>query len=322
VWKRRRPAIQVKSDAQLALMREAGLVVGRTLERLRAEVRPGISTADLDEIAEESIRSAGATPSFKGYHGFPATICTSVNEAIVHGIPSSKLILRDGDVVSIDCGAIVEGWHGDAALTVPVGEITPEVARLLTDCEDALWQGLAAGSAGSRLSDISHAIETHVRSHGDYGLVEEYVGHGIGTEMHMDPSVPNYGKPGSGPELEHGMCFAVEPMINLGSRHTRLLDDGWTVKTADGRTSAHFEHTFAVTSSGPWVLTALDGGRERLAGLGVTPSEFATEPVAGVSASAAEATAVPTPVGPPTPGLSPAGSFEATRSTPHPSPGE
>lgn len=297
MWKRRKPAIQIKSDAQLAVMREAGLVVARTLELLRTEVRPGVSTAQLDEIAETFIRDTGATPSFKGYHGFPATICTSVNEAIVHGIPSPEIVLDEGDVISIDCGAIVDGWHGDAAITVPVGEITEELARLLQVCEDALWHGLAAGRAGARLTDISHAVERYVRAQGRYGLVEEYVGHGIGTEMHMDPSVPNYGKPGRGPQLQHGMCFAVEPMINLGTHETRVLDDGWTVKTADGRASAHFEHTFAVTDSGPWVLTALDGGRERLAQLGVPVSALASG--AGREAEAGTAAQAPSPAGSP-----------------------
>ncbi|MEV5746553.1 type I methionyl aminopeptidase [Actinoallomurus sp. NPDC052308] len=260
MWKKRKPAIQIKSRGELDVMREAGLVVGRTLQRLTEAVKPGITTADLDAIAEESIRSAGATPSFKGYQGFPACICTSVNEEIVHGIPSPSKVLTEGDVISIDCGAIVDGWHGDSAVTVPVGEITPEEHRLLEVCEESMWRGLAAGLAGGRLSDIGHAVETYVRGQGDYGIVEEYVGHGIGTEMHMDPAVPNYGLPGRGPVLVPGMCFAVEPMVNLGTAETLLLDDDWTVITGDGRRSAHFEHTFAVTEDGPWVLTALDGG--------------------------------------------------------------
>jgi methionyl aminopeptidase len=260
VWKKRKPAIQIKSRDQLAVMREAGLVVGRTLQRLTEEVRPGISTADLDAIAEESIRSAGATPSFKGYHGFPATICTSVNEEIVHGIPSPDKVLRDGDIISIDCGAIVDGWHGDSAVTVPVGEIAPELQRLIEICEESMWRGIGAGLADGRLSDIGHAVEAYVRDQGDYGIVEEYVGHGIGTQMHMDPPVPNYGEAGHGPQLVPGMCFAVEPMINLGTAATVLLGDEWTVVTGDGASSAHFEHTFAVTEDGPWVLTALDGG--------------------------------------------------------------
>ena len=260
MWKKRKPAIQIKSRDQLAVMREAGLVVGRTLQRLTEEVRPGISTADLDAIAEESIRSAGATPSFKGYHGFPATICTSVNEEIVHGIPSPDKVLRDGDIISIDCGAIVDGWHGDSAVTVPVGEIAPELQRLIEICEESMWRGIGAGLADGRLSDIGHAVEAYVRDQGDYGIVEEYVGHGIGTQMHMDPPVPNYGEAGHGPQLVPGMCFAVEPMINLGTAATVLLGDEWTVVTGDGASSAHFEHTFAVTEDGPWVLTALDGG--------------------------------------------------------------
>jgi methionyl aminopeptidase len=261
LFKKRKSAIQIKTDEQLEGMRAAGLVVAQTLERLAEAAKPGITTADLDEIAEDSIRSAGATPSFKGYLGFPASICASVNEEIVHGIPRPDKVLRQGDIISIDCGAIVDGWHGDAAVTVPVGDIDAELAGLLDVCKEALWRGLAAGQAGGRLTDISHAIETYVRSQGRYGIVEEYVGHGIGTEMHMDPPVPNYGKPGQGPLLEPGMCFAVEPMVNLGTRETLLLDDEWTVITQDGRPSAHFEHSFAVTEDGPWVLTALDGGR-------------------------------------------------------------
>jgi methionyl aminopeptidase len=267
VWKRRRPAIQIKSPEQIELMRAAGLVVGRTLERLKEAVKPGMTTTDLDDIAEDSIRSEGAIPSFKGYQGFPATICTSVNEEIVHGIPSTAKVLKDGDLISIDCGAIVEGWHGDSAVTVAVGEITADRQRLMDVCEESLWHGLAAGRVGARLSDISHAIETYIRAQGPYGIVEGYTGHGIGTEMHMDPVVPNHGAPGRGPELVPGMCFAVEPMVNLGSRHTWELEDGWTVVAQDGRPSAHFEHTFAVTDDGPWVLTALDGGRDRIAEL-------------------------------------------------------
>ncbi len=266
---RKRPMIQLKTPAQVERMREAGLVVGRTLEVLRAAVAPGVSTRDLDALAEQSIRGAGAIPSFKGYHGFPATICASVNDEIVHGIPG-KRVLREGDIVSLDCGAIVEGWHGDAAVTVPVGECDPALVELIGVCEDAMWAGLAAARAGGRLSDISHAVESTIRRRGDYGVVEEYVGHGIGTELHQEPQVPNYGKPGKGPRLEPGLVLAVEPMVNAGGRHNRLLDDGWTVVTADGRPSAHYEHTVAVTDAGPWVLTAIDGGRERLSKLGVS----------------------------------------------------
>jgi methionyl aminopeptidase len=272
--------IQIKSEAEIALMRQAGLVVGRTLERLQAAVRPGMTTADLDAIAEESIRGEGAIPSFKGYRGFPACICTSINAEIVHGIPSPTAVIRDGDVVSIDCGAIVDGYHGDAAVTVPVGDVKPELLELLRVTEESLWRGMAAARLGGRLMDISRAIEDYVRSQphplaskgggASWGIVEEYVGHGIGTEMHQDPQVYNYvgRKMPRGPELVRGLALAVEPMINLGTRKTRVLDDQWTVVTQDGAPSAHFEHTFTLTEQGPWVLTALDGGKERLSALG------------------------------------------------------
>ena len=268
----RKSAIELKSPDEFDRMRAAGLVVADTLSRLRESVEPGMTTGDLDVIARESILAAGATSSFLGYHGFPAVICTSVNDEIVHGIPGGRVI-DDGDVVSIDCGAIVNGWHGDAAFTMAVGDMSEDVRRLLDVTEDALWQGIAKAVAGGRLSDIGHAVESHVRGVGDYGIVEEYVGHGIGTAMHMDPSVPNYGQPGHGPKLVAGMALAIEPMVNLGGRHTRTLDDEWTVVTLDGTSSAHFEHTVAITVDGPWVLTAHDGGAARLSALGVpTPA--------------------------------------------------
>lgn len=266
--------IQIKSDSEVAMMREAGLVVGRTLAALRAAARPGVTTAELDELAETSIRKAGAVPSFKGYQPhpavppFPGSICASVNDEIVHGIPGPR-VLRDGDVISIDCGAILDGWHGDAALTVAVGEVPEEVRELLRVCEESMWRGFAAARLGGRVSDISHAVESYVRSQGSYGIVEEYGGHGIGTEMHQEPHVLNYGRPGRGPRLQKGLVLAVEPMLTLGSRHTRELDDHWTVSTTDGNVAAHFEHTFTLTDDGPWVLTALDGGRSRLGDLGV-----------------------------------------------------
>jgi methionyl aminopeptidase len=260
----REPPIQIKTPGQLAVMREAGLVVAHALRTLAAAVEPGISTADLDALAEREIRAAGAVPSFKGYYGFPATICTSVNDQIVHGIPSPSVLLAAGDVISIDCGAIVGGWHGDAAVTVGVGPVDDQVAGLLDACEQALWQGLARAVPGSRLTDISHAVESSARASGAYGIVREYVGHGIGSQMHMDPPVPNYGKPGRGPELREGMALAIEPMLVLGQRQTRQLADGWTVVTADGTWSAHFEHTVAITADGPWVLTAQDGGASGL----------------------------------------------------------
>jgi len=259
---RREPAIEVKTAAQLAAMAEAGRVVARALSAAAAAAAPGVSTAALDAIAAREIRAAGAAPSFLGYHGFPATICACVNEEIVHGIPRATRRLRDGDVVSIDCGAIVDGWHADAALTVPVGAVGAELRLLIDGCERALWHGLAAARPGARLGDISHAVEQSARAAGSYGIVEDYGGHGIGSEMHMDPPVPNQGRPGRGPVLAEGMALAIEPLLVLGSPGTRLLDDGWTVVTDDGGPAAHFEHTVAITAGGPQVLTAADGGRE------------------------------------------------------------
>jgi methionyl aminopeptidase len=252
-------------------MAEAGQVVASALSAAAAAVAPGVSTAELDAIAAREIRQAGATPSFLGYHGFPATICACVNDEVVHGIPRPDRRLRDGDVVSIDCGAVVDGWHADAALTVPVGAAAAALARLMDGCERALWHGLAAARPGARLGDISHAVQRCARSAGRYGIVEDYGGHGIGSEMHMDPAVPNQGRPGRGPALAEGMALAIEPLLVLGSPGTRLLDDGWTVVSGDGSPAAHFEHTVAITADGPWVLTAADGGREGFARLAQQP---------------------------------------------------
>jgi methionyl aminopeptidase len=249
-------------------MRRAGIVVGETLDLLRAAVRPGVTTGELDSIAEDHIRSRGATPNFLHYHGYPATICASVNDEVVHAIPGDR-VLGEGDVVSLDCGAIVDGWHGDAAITVGVGAVAPDVEAMMDVCEEALWRGLASVRLGDRLTDISHAIESYVRSNGPYGIVEDYVGHGIGSAMHMPPNVPNFGKPGRGPRLVEGMALAVEPMITLGTIETTTLDDEWTVVTDDGSWAAHFEHSFTLTSHGALVLTALDGGAAKLAELGV-----------------------------------------------------
>jgi methionyl aminopeptidase len=260
--------IQLKTPEQVQAMRRAGLVVAELLELLRDAVHPGVTTADLDAAAAAHIKARGATPNFLNYNGFPATICASINEEIVHGIPGNR-VLNEGDIVSLDCGAIVNGWHGDAAITVPVGEVAPELTELMAVTEGALWHAFASVRLGGHVSDIGHAVESYVRAHGDYGIVEEYVGHGIGTEMHQDPNVPNYGRAGRGPELVQGLVLAVEPMVNLGGRETRQLDDGWTVVTQDGQRSAHFEHTFTLTPEGPWVLTALDGGRSRFEALGV-----------------------------------------------------
>jgi methionyl aminopeptidase len=254
MFARRRPPIEVKTPAQLDLMRVAGLVVARTLAALAGAVAPGVTTAELDKLAEVSIRDAGAVPSFLGYQGYPATICTSVNDEVVHAIPSPDRVLRDGDLISIDCGAIVDGWHGDAAVTVGVGTITDEHARLIAACERALWTGIDAARPGARLGDISHAVE---QASAGYGVVLGYTGHGIGTAMHMDPPVPNYGRPGRGPRLVPGMALAIEPMLTLGAQETDVLADDWTVVTADGSWAAHFEHTIAITPEGPKVLTAL-----------------------------------------------------------------
>src|SRR3984957_4445275 len=261
---RRGPSIQIKTPEQFAVMREAGLVVAHTLAAVAAAVRPGVTTAELDALAEREIRAAGAIPSFLGYHGYPATICTSVNDEILHGIPSPARSLTEGDIISVDCGAIVRGWHGDAAVTVGVGVISAEHAALLEVCETALWRGLAQARAGARLGGILHPVGASITAAGPCGLVEEYTGHGIGTAMHMDPPVPNYGRPGRGLRLRAGLALAVEPMVMLGSPETVLLDDGWTVITADGSWAAHFEHTVAITPDGPWVLTAEDGGQARL----------------------------------------------------------
>ncbi|WP_210504326.1 type I methionyl aminopeptidase [Nocardioides xinjiangensis] len=262
--------IEIKTAEQIDLMRVAGRLVGETLELLRAAVRPGVTTLELDTLAEAHIRDHGGVPSFKGYSHppFPATICASVNEEVVHGIPGDR-VLVEGDVISIDCGAIVEGWHGDAAVTVPVGEVAADVTELLRVTEESLWRGMAAARLGGRVTDISHAIETYVRAQGRYGILEDYTGHGIGTEMHMSPNVPNYGRRGRGPTIVEGLALAVEPMVTLGSKHTDLLEDEWTVVTVDRSLAAHFEHTFTVTDRGAWVLTAVDGGEKRLRELGV-----------------------------------------------------
>lgn len=254
---RKQQQIEIKTPEQIQLMRAAGLVVANTLQRVKEAALPGVTTLDLDALARQVIADNGATPSFLGYHGYPAVICTSVNSAVVHGIPDNT-VLEDGDLLSVDCGAIVNGWHGDAAITIEVGTVTPEAQELSRVTESAMWAGLAQARAGNRLSDIGHAIESVIRKSGSFGIVEDYVGHGIGTSMHMHPPVPNYGKPGNGPELTVGMALAIEPMATLGTHVVRVLDDDWTVVTDDDSVAAHWEHTVAITEDGPWVLTALD----------------------------------------------------------------
>lgn len=253
-----------KSAAELETMARAGRVVAEVHEILREAVRPGVTTEQLDEIAERETAARGATPSFKGYQGFPGSLCTSVNEQIVHGIPSSKVVLAEGDLIKIDAGAIVDGYHGDSAVTWVVGAtegrapadvVGAQIAELVETTRRALWAGLCAAEAGNRITDISAAVEAHARPAG-YGVVREYVGHGVGRALHEDPQVPNYGRPGRGPKLVPGLVIAVEPMFNLGTAETRVLEDDWTVVTADGAVSAHWEHTVAITAEGPRVLTA------------------------------------------------------------------
>ncbi|WDZ91678.1 type I methionyl aminopeptidase [Nocardiopsis sp. HUAS JQ3] len=262
------PDVQIKTPEQIAMMRAAGQVVARALDTLRAAVRPGASTLELDSLAEKVIRDAGAVPSFKGYHGFTGSICASVNEEVVHGIPSAQRVLAEGDIISIDCGAVLEGWHGDSAITVAVGEGRPEDLRMMEVCEESMWQGIAELRPGRRLGDIGYAIGGHISRNGGYGNVREYGGHGIGTEMHMDPHVLNYGKRGKGMRLVEGMCLAIEPMTTLGRHDVVQLDDGWTVVTRDGGRAAHFEHTVAVTADGPVVLTARESDRDKIADMG------------------------------------------------------
>jgi methionyl aminopeptidase len=261
--------IEYKTPEQVVLMRAAGLVVARALAEMRAAVAPGISTVELDAIAERVIRDSGAQPSFLGYQGYPASICASVNEQVVHAIPSSAQVLRDGDLVSLDCGAVLDGWHGDAAVTVPVGAAAPRLHRLAEAAKEALWAGVRAAAQGvisgrGRLTDISYAVESAIRRAGRYGIVVGYGGHGIGTQMHQNPYVDNSGRPGRGPRLVPGLCIAIEPMLTLGQSRTAELSDGWTVVTADGSVAAHVEHTVALFADGAWVLTADDGGRAQL----------------------------------------------------------
>ncbi len=270
-----RERITGKSPEQLLLMRRAGLLTGETLAVLRDAVRPGMTTKQLDALAEEHIRDGGGVPSFLGYHGFTGTICASVNDEIVHGIPGSR-VLREGDLLSIDCGAIVEGWHGDAAISLIVGGREagrPEDLALVDATEAAMWAGIAALRVGASLYAVGAAVEDSIVATGaaqgrDYGIVEDYVGHGIGTQMHMDPNVPNYRVDGKGPRVVDGTTIAIEPMVTLGEQDNRVLDDDWTVVTLDGSRAAHWENTVAATTRGLWVLTEVDGGEARLGSLG------------------------------------------------------
>jgi methionyl aminopeptidase len=270
-----RSRLDVKTREQIGKMRLAGVVVGETLELIRDLARVGVTTGDLDRAAEDLIRSKGATPSFLGYHGYPRSLCVSVNEEVVHGIPGPRTLAL-GDLVSIDCGAILDGWHGDAAISLIVGGrdagSAPDLA-LMDATEASMWAGIAALAVESPLYDVGAAVEDCIVDAGradglTYGIIEDYVGHGIGTEMHQDPQVPNYRVRDRGPIVRSGVTVAIEPMVTLGSAETDVLDDEWTVVTQDGSRAAHWENSVAVTDAGLWVLTALDGGEQRLKSLG------------------------------------------------------
>ena len=253
--------IYLKTDDEVELLREANLLVGKTLAELAKLIRPGITTKELDKVAEEFIRDHGATPTFKGFPNpyggpFPASICTSVNDQVVHGMPDDTP-LEDGDIVSIDCGTCLNGYSGDSCYTFPVGEVSEDVMRLLTTTKESLYLGIEQAVVGHRLGDISYAVQSHCESHG-YGVVREFVGHGIGKEMHEDPQVPNYGKRGYGPLLKSGLCIAIEPMITMGDRHVYLTDDRWTVKTQDHKVAAHYEHSLCVRKGKADILSSFD----------------------------------------------------------------
>ena len=267
-------AIQIKTLEQLKSMRKAGLVVARTLNMIRDSAEIGMTTVDLDLLAVRSLDKYNAKSSFKGYHGYPSVICASVNEEVVHGIPN-KRALQDGDLLSVDFGAIVDGWHGDAAISIGMGNVDPADQKLMDVCEESMWRGIAAGVNGGKLTDISAAVESYINSQGKYGILREYGGHGIGSEMHQEPHILNFGKGGNGPDLIPGMALAIEPMITRGSEKTKVLSDDWTVVSQDHSRGAHFEHTYAIAPDGkPFVLTAIDGGKAELNRLGVEISEL------------------------------------------------
>ena len=243
-----------KSADELRRMHQAGLVVHEVLDTLRKQVQPGLTTRELDEVAERMAIERGSKPAFKGYRGYPGSLCTSINQEVVHGIPSAKRKLKAGDIVSLDFGVVLDGYYADAALTVPVGPVSPERQKLLQVTRESLDHAIEKIRPGNRLGDVSAAVQVWVEENG-FSVVREFVGHGIGTQMHEEPQVPNYGEPGQGPRLQEGMVLAIEPMVNAGGPEVRVLADNWTAVTVDGRDSAHFEHTIAVTGDGPWVLT-------------------------------------------------------------------
>ena len=250
--------IELKSAREIGLMRRGGHILAEVMDRLRTSVKSGMSTLEIDTDVEEFIRSHGAIPAFKGYRGFPATVCISINEEVVHGIPSAQRHVKEGDIVGLDLGCIVEGYYADCAFTLAVGEVPPRVQELLDVTRESLERGITECRPGRRLSDVSHAIQSHVERHG-FSVVRAFVGHGIGRALHEEPQVPNFGDPGRGPQLRAGMVLAIEPMVTMGSCEVRILDDGWTAVTQDGSLAAHFEHTIAVTEGGPEVLTSKNG---------------------------------------------------------------
>lgn len=248
--------IILKSKEEVAKIAKASRIVAESLEAVRAYLKPGMTTKELDLFVEKQIRERGGTPAFKGYRNYPATLCISVNEEVVHGIPSPDKVIKEGDIVGLDLGAIYDGFYGDSAVTVAVGEVKPEAKRLIQVTEESLYAGIAQACEGSRLSDISHAVQSHVEQAG-FSVVTDFVGHGIGRALHEEPQIPNFGPPGRGPRLREGMVLAIEPMVNMGKPAVRVLDDRWTAVTADGSLSAHFEHTIAVTKEGPVILSKL-----------------------------------------------------------------
>jgi methionyl aminopeptidase len=267
-------AIELKTLEQLKSMRKAGLVVGDTLKLIKQSAQIGMTTLDLNEIAVTNLAKHGAKSSFLGYHGFPAVICASVNEEVVHGIPNKRKLVS-GDLLSVDFGAIIEDWHGDAAISFGLGEIDPADQKLMDVCEESMWRGIAAGKKGGKLTDISAAIEGYINSQGKYGILREYGGHGIGSAMHQEPHILNFGPAGNGPELVVGMALALEPMITRGNERTKVLSDDWTVVSHDSSKGAHFEHTYTIAPDGKaFVLTALDGGKEQLGRLGIEISDL------------------------------------------------
>jgi methionyl aminopeptidase len=252
--------IVIKTTSEIAQIEENGALLAEVLDLIAEAVRPGVSTAELDRLAESAIRACGGSPSFKGYNGFPASICASINDEVVHGIPSAHRRMKEGDIVGFDLGCIVEGYYADCAFTLAIGDVPPGVQKLLDVTRESLELAIDECRPGRRLSDVSHAVQRHVETHG-FAVVRAFVGHGIGRALHEDPQVPNFGEPGRGPQLKPGMVLAIEPMVTMGTWEVRILDDGWTAVTCDGSLSAHFEHTIAVTENGPDVLTRKNGDR-------------------------------------------------------------